>query len=395
MLKEFQVKNFKNFNENFVFNLTDTKNYGFNPECVANNIVAKGMIYGPNGCGKSNLGYAIFDIQTHLKDSNTDDFYRTNYLNADSEDELAEFSYCFQSGDSVLEYRYGKRAVDQIVYETVTINGKNVISIDRQKSDMAEVDLKGAETLNRDLSQNKISVVKYVKSNTVLAKDCVINQTLKSFISFIDDMKFIQTINSHKRSVGNAFFLGIVFGIDPQELKEFETFLNDAGVKCQLDIIDINGEEKLVFKHKSKSIDFFKSASTGTLALCGLYCDISNLKAQILSNQVTHYDTYTDIYRDNISDTIPTHLPFIFIDEFDAFYHHAVSKLIVNEIKKLNCQAIFTTHNTSIMSNDLLRPDCYFIMDETSIQPTHRFTDKELRKAHNIEKMYRAGAFSE
>ena len=59
----------------------------------------------------------------------------------------------------------------------------------------------------------------------------------------------------------------------------------------------------------------------------------------------------------------------------------------------MNCQAILTTHNTSIMTNDLLRPDCYFFMSETDIKPMYRLTDTELRKAHNIEKMYKAGAF--
>ncbi len=88
-------------------------------------------------------------------------------------------------------------------------------------------------------------------------------------------------------------------------------------------------------------------------------------------------------------------LPLIFIDDFDAFYHHALSKELVNRIKELNCQVILTTHNTTIMSNDLLRPDCYFIMDNNKIKPIHTFTKKELRKAHNIEKMYKAGAFNE
>ncbi len=58
-------------------------------------------------------------------------------------------------------------------------------------------------------------------------------------------------------------------------------------------------------------------------------------------------------------------------------------------------QVILTTHNTSLMSNDLLRPDCYFLMYKDKINPLSELTDKELRLAHNIEKMYRAGAFGE
>ena len=69
--------------------------------------------------------------------------------------------------------------------------------------------------------------------------------------------------------------------------------------------------------------------------------------------------------------------------------------MIVRSLRDMPCQAVLTTHNTSIMSNDLLRPDCYFIMSDADIKPMHQFTEKELRKAHNIEKMYRAGVFNE
>ena len=88
-------------------------------------------------------------------------------------------------------------------------------------------------------------------------------------------------------------------------------------------------------------------------------------------------------------------MPFIFVDEFDAFYHHNLSQQVVQEFRDLDAQAIFTTHNTSIMTNDLLRPDCYFTMNENSIKPLYQNTIKDLRKAHSLEKMYRAGAFNE
>jgi AAA15 family ATPase/GTPase len=137
--------------------------------------------------------------------------------------------------------------------------------------------------------------------------------------------------------------------------------------------MEVNGEKRLAFDYGRKKLDFSQVASTGTITLCHLFLWLSllgrNYDYSVLSKR------------------------FIFIDEFDAFYHHAVSKLIVKELKKMNAQVILTTHNTSIMSNDLLRPDCYFIMSEADIKPMYRFTDKELRKAHNIEKMYKAGAF--
>jgi DNA replication protein DnaC len=68
MLTKFSVSNFKGFNQDFVFDFSDTNGYEFNKSCVKNGIVNNALIYGHNGVGKSNLGFAIFDIIGHLTD---------------------------------------------------------------------------------------------------------------------------------------------------------------------------------------------------------------------------------------------------------------------------------------------------------------------------------------
>ena len=59
------------------------------------NIVNNALIYGPNGSGKSNLGFAIFDIISNISDKQKRLETYSNYLNADSISELAEFKYEF------------------------------------------------------------------------------------------------------------------------------------------------------------------------------------------------------------------------------------------------------------------------------------------------------------
>ena len=46
------------------------------------------------------------------------------------------------------------------------------------------------------------------------------------------------------------------------------------------------------------------------------------------------------------------------------------------------------------MSNDLLRPDCYFLLKDNKIKAISDLTEKELRQAHNLQQMYKAGAFN-
>lgn len=84
---------------------------------------------------------------------------------------------------------------------------------------------------------------------------------------------------------------------------------------------------------------------------------------------------------------------FVFIDEFDAFYHFKLSYEVCKRLFNLDCQVFTSTHNTYLMTNELLRPDCYFLLGKNKILPLPKCTEKELREAHNIEKIYKSGAF--
>ena len=93
----------------------------------------------------------------------------------------------------------------------------------------------------------------------------------------------------------------------------------------------------------------------------------------------------------------------LFIDEFDAFLHYEASDALVKLLNNQpHFQTILTTHNTSLLSNQLSRPDCSFIMsrrndkkgESIKIANLSNLTEREIRKVHNLEKMYRAGAFA-
>lgn len=365
MLTKLEVKNFKNFKGPFIFDLSRIKNYEFNRECVSHGVVNKAIIYGPNGCGKSNLGLAVFDLVAHLTDKDCDRDFYCNYLYAQSDNGMAEFKFTFKFNGSVLEYGYGKNSIDLTNYEELTIDGVTVVKFSRDKP--LETCLKGAETLNKDLSESKLSAIKYIKNNAVLEKDGI-NKVLWAFFNFVDSMLFFRAVDWYGY-IGYASGTGDILQdiLEKDHLREFEDFLNKAGVECELLTRDYNGLESIFFKFGDKSLYFWGAASTGTKSLTLFYYWLQRLREH--------------------------EVPLVFIDEFDALYHHELSMLIVSELKKIPAQVILTTHNTSIMSNDLLRPDCYFVMQGNKMGPIYQFTDKELRRAHNIEKMYRAGAF--
>jgi AAA15 family ATPase/GTPase len=368
MLTKFEVSHFKSFNEKFTFNLSQPNDYQFNPEGIKNGIVNKAIIYGANGSGKSNLSLAILDISSHLSNNEFKELYQ-NYLNAESEAEIADFTYFFHVAHQEVIYKYGKKDVDTLVYEKLSIGDTEVLSIDRRESNFAHIQLAGAENLLSDMGEAKISLINYVKNNTVRPAN-PINDAFNSFLSFVDKMK------SYNYLLG-YFFLGFKKGtgtieesiINQGKVADLQDFLNRAGVDCKLEQFEYNGNPSIAFVFQETKIYWREIASTGTKALVVFYGWLERLKLQ-------------------------KSIEFLLIDEFDAFYHHELSEFIVEELKKTDAQVILTTHNTSIMSNDLLRPDCYFLMTKEKIKPLNQCTDRELRFGHNLEKMYRAEAFS-
>ncbi len=89
-------------------------------------------------------------------------------------------------------------------------------------------------------------------------------------------------------------------------------------------------------------------------------------------------------------------ISFLFIDEFDAFLHYESAEEIVTILNQSSAfQSMLTSHNTYLMRNELTRPDCCYIMTENKITSLCNATVKEIREAHNLEKMYVNGVFNE
>ncbi|MDR5893127.1 AAA family ATPase [Halomonas mongoliensis] len=366
MLRNFSVKNFRNFADWLTLDLT-SQQYEFNYSAVCGGVVKHAMIYGPNGGGKSNLGLAIVDPVLHLVDSPS---YLAsldgNYLNGSLCSELAEFVFEFRIGGADIVYRYGKNSLMQLVYEFLEIDGNSVLEIDRRKSTLANIKLQGAESLKSDVGESSISLIKYVHNNALL-DDTPTKKQFEELLDFIEGMVFFRSLSSTRMGEYVGKNIGVKrlsqSIIDSGAVKDFENFLNRAGIECSL-IVDVttNGEKCIHFDFGGTRLEFGSAASTGTLSLGIFY--FWWLRFQ--SGEVT----------------------FAYIDEFDAFYHHALASSIVEKVSSSACQTIMTTHNTGVMSNDLLRPDCYFVLDK-GIKPITELTGKELRRAHNLEKIYK------
>lgn len=366
MLKKFSVVNFKNFKNKITFDLAIPYNYGFNKEVIVDGCITKGILYGINSSGKSNMGLALFDIVCHLTDKQRLIKSYEYYLNMESQKSFAEFEYVFQFNGKELIYHYGKTNVNSLTFEKVSIDGKEVIFYDFQNKD-GYTCLKGAETLNNTIKNDSpISRVKYVSNNAILLGNEE-NNIFQAFIDYVNHMLLFYSLDERGYQ---GFMIGgedIAQGIiESGKIKDFQAFLADNEIFYELIAVERDGRKSIYCKFENKIANFFSIVSTGTRSLALFYYWYIKMQQASL----------------------------VYMDEFDAFYHFKLSQNIVKLLKKIDDVQIFmTTHNTNLMSNDLLRPDCYFKVQDGTVRSLADLTDKEIRKAHNLQKMYKAGAF--
>lgn len=365
MLKRFEVTNYRGFKDKIVFDLA-AKDYEFNKELVKDSLVNKAILYGKNGVGKSNLGLALFDLISHLTDTSVGKLSAGNYLNAEGENEPAVFTYVFQfDGDEVI-YSYKKTALSYLIEEELFFNGNKVLSFNYFERNNNFVDKSLQSNLQINLPDNRLSIVKYLYKNTPTDKDSL----LYKMVNFVEHMLWYRSLSD-----GNAYigYSNNVFGLtekiyEKNKKDDFQKFLSKNGIEYNLEWEEIGGRHNLmvVFPNGNRK-NFLNIISTGTSALLLFY-----------AWSLASFDD----------------LSLLFIDEFDAFLHYESSESLVKILNKnRKFQTILTSHNTYLMQNKLTRPDCCFIMTKERITSLSKATKKEIREAHNLEKMYINGAF--
>jgi len=365
MLQEFKVRNFKNFRDEIVFSFKTSKNYEFNRNLIKSGIIKDCLIVGENASGKTNLGYAILDIIRHLTDKGRR--AATLYSNLYNADAPVEFEYNFLFGKYVLRYCYAKRDAESIIWEQVFINGKKILENSPVE---AKISLKGADSLDLEKWDGSMSLVKYVYANTVLDKRDEVCNTFYQFMQFVNSMLMFSSTEGN-RYMGFSNIEGSLFeAIARKEgaVEKLQIFLQDFGIRYQLRAKD-SGEGKNIYCKMGKNeVRLSSLISSGTRSL------------------IFFFFWYLQIEK----------CSFIYVDEFDAFYHTDLAKEVVRKIIGVpDTQVVITSHNTDLMSNGLLRPDCILKLQDNRISPFSELTDKALREAHNLQKMYKAGAFND
>lgn len=381
MLKKFMLKNYRNFRDNICVDLENIAGYQFSTDCLTNGIISKMLIYGRNATGKTNLGRALIDILVTLFGSirNMDNGM---FLNADSVEDASSFYYSFQFGDKELLYKYARLSDRRLRDEELIIDGISIFKCDfvHKKFEFDNLKYIDAETANieiylqslddgektEEISEYKLPFLRWLLSNVAVKKD----SPLISLSSYVKRMIMITAGNAMRfrsKILIDNFFESLE---KTEGVQDLEDFLNAMGIECKLVLKKLpDGQKELYFKHENL-LPFYETASSGTLALVDLY-------QKVISKM---WDA-----------------SFIYLDEFDAFYHYEMAENVIKFFKRKYpmCQIIMTSHNTNLMTNRLIRPDCVFILSgEGTLTALCNATQRELREGHNLEKMYISGEFA-
>ena len=251
-----------------------------------------------------------------------------------------------------------------LIAESLVANNKQVL---KRENDVFEIDddqFRIDATVKENFKQNvnSVSVINFLTASFPFPQD----HYIVKLVLFVNTMLWFKNLDSREFiGLETSSFSLEEFIIQNHYTEDFSEFLAKVSEQHFKFIPPKEGDKNLYCEIGGNTIPFLLIASTGTQALELLYVWIKRMCGA----------------------------SFVFIDEFDAFYHFKLAFEVCKQLFNLNWQVFTSSHNTYLMTNDLLRPDSNFILQNNKIKPLHACTEKELRFGHNIEKLFRAGAF--
>lgn len=378
MLKAFTLRNYKNFKDEITIDFENIRDYSFQTNCISDGIIRKMLICGRNATGKTNLGKALLDIKDVLCGT-FECPYDPFLLNADSDEKTAFFEYRFQFGDTELCYEYLKE-YRGLNYEKLEINGISIFECDFEKGkyDFDHLNDIHAETANTeyyleyvkscdDIPGSRFPFLKWLFDHMAFEKHSI----LLKLADYVDGMIRISADNRELPLLSNAVEEQKFYRLLDKDhnLQVFEKFLNAMGIKCQLKLKRLLNRQRNLYFVYDRMIPFIDNASSGTLMLSELY------------------------YRILLNDK---NISFMYLDGIDAFFHYETTEKMILFLSLMyeESQIILTSHNTHLLSNKFMRPDCLFILSGKGMLTSFcNATQRELKEEHNLEKMYISGEF--
>ncbi len=423
MLIRFSVKNLFSFNEATEFNLFPNKTQRLPHHKVKINddisVLRFGAIYGANGIGKSNLIKGIGFLQEMIKIGNLVPLLDTQKFRLYAGNEKEPISWG-------IEFFYQNK----IYYYTISVS-ENIILYEGLFEGVGENEKLIFERIFEDNKQKITFFEKYTqnpknKMFVELLEEKLVekNQILLSFLSekFEDEEDFFNIINAYKWIRYKMTLVSTQMKMNgmPQLLdknKDFKKFCDSFFHSLDIGIQKIYIDKIILNKNDKEHQNFInKCDENGGFVCFEDGCIKKENNKYIFKRLFTeHLDNKNEIkrffYKDEsdgtqrLFDFVPLFYDLlreectILVDEIERSIHPLLIKKLIEKIalaKNIKGQLIFTTHETHLLDQNILRPDEIWLVEKDQYQATKLspLSDYNIHNTANIENGYLQGRYS-
>ncbi len=412
MIEEFSFGNFWSFKDVQTLNLIAAKIKSKNTELDNINVfpVNDGLsllkakaIYGANASGKSNIIKALISFIRIIKDSVKDEralsLIDSFQLSTETENKPTFFQLVFRIDK--IRYRYGFEADDTSIKSEWLFSTPN-----KREQPLFIREGKLIVEINQTHFKEGVTYQKLFENS----EDQIFTDT-SLFLTHLSSTGFGKL---SKQIINTISSISIINGLGNQGMYKIAgSLLNDTATKkfilnflkkADTGIDDMNAveitnenlpdylEDEIKDElRKRKVILSSRTKYNGELKSEGQ----NNFTFDVQESEGTQkmFELSPFIYK-----SIKEGLPLI-IDEFDARFHPLLTKKIVelyNSVENKKAQLIFTTHDTNLLSSDLLRRDQIDFVEKDKYGASHLYTLVEIKGVRNdasFEKDYIQGKY--
>jgi uncharacterized protein len=412
MIEEFSFGNFWSFKDIQTLNMTAAKIKSKNALLDNNNVfpitkelslIKSKAIYGANAGGKSNIVKALVTFIRIIRDSAKEEkalsLIDSFQLSTETNSQPTFFQLIFRVGKK--RYRYGFEADDKSIksewlFSTPSKREQSLFI--REKNEIVEI--------NQTHFEEGVLYQKLLKNS----KDQVFTDT-SLFLTHLNSIGFAKLSKQIFKTISS---ISIVSGLGHKGMYSMAgESLNDAlKKKFILDFlkkadIGIDNLETVEIANENLPDNFEEEVNQelkkGKIIVSSRIQFDSNLKAVGKSefsfgNQESEgtkkmFELSPFIYR-SLKEGVT-----LVIDEFDSRFHPLLTKKIVelyNSTENKKAQLIFTTHDTNLLSPELLRRDQIDFVEKDKYGASHLYTLVEIKGVRNdatFEKDYIQGKY--
>lgn len=412
MIEEFSFGNFWSFKDIQTLNMTAAKIKSKNVSLDTNNVfplnkelslIKSKAIYGANASGKSNVVKALVTFIRIIRDSAKEEkalsLIDSFQLSTETTSQPTFFQLIFRVGK--IRYRYGFEADDKSIKSEwlfSTPSKREQPLFIREKNEIVEI--------NQTHFEEGVLYQKLLENS----KDQIFTDT-SLFLTHLNSIGFAKLSKQIFKTISS---ISIVSGLGHQGMYSIageslsdaikKKFILDFLKKADVGIEDLETVE-ITNENLPDSVEeeVKQELKKGKIIVSSRTQFDSNLKAVGKSefsfgNQESEgtkkmFELSPFIYR-SLKEGVP-----LVIDEFDSRFHPLLTKKIVelyNSSENKKSQLIFTTHDTNLLSPELLRRDQIDFVEKDKFGASHLYTLVEIKGVRNdasFEKDYIQGKY--